>query len=233
MSFLREFAARAPGRPIGTMLWFEFAQTACGFMGAFLFGLRVRGKSNIPATGPIIFVGNHQSYLDPIFDAIATSARPPRPMARASLFRFPPLGWLLRSLGIVPVRMDGGAMTALRTAIDELAAGRTVLLFPEGTRSSDGEVAPFRAGLSLLVRRSDAVIIPIAIDGAFQMWPRQKSSPRLGGPVWIIVGEPISSALSKEWFAEDPDAALERIRTKVCELHSACRARVLSTKDDH
>lgn len=225
MTAYRELSSRAPGRPWASLAWYETARRICAMFGWLGFGLRVHGTEHIPATGAVIFVSNHQSFLDPILCGVATGARPSRPMARESLFRFPPMGWLLRSVGTVPVRMDGGAMAALRVALQELQAGRAVTLFPEGTRSADGTLAAFRPGMALLVRKGGAAIVPVAIDGAFQAWPKHRALPRICRPVCVEIGEPIPAEEAGTWFKEDADAALERVRERVAEALERARHR--------
>lgn len=218
MTAFAELPARAPGRPRVGLIWYECARRLSWLVARLCFGLRIRGAEHIPPAGPVVFVSNHQSFLDPVLCGVATGARPSRPMARESLFRFPPLGWLLRSLGVMPVRMDGGAMGALRAALEELGAGRAVTLFPEGTRSADGAVGEFRPGLSLLVRRGHAAIVPMAVAGAFEAWPRDRRLPRFRRPICIEIGEAWSAAEAGQRFAEDADGALADIRLRVSRL---------------
>ncbi|MDA0802378.1 MAG: lysophospholipid acyltransferase family protein [Planctomycetota bacterium] len=215
---------RAPGRPLAQLWWYETARRLCGVAGAMGFGLRVRGASNIPLQGPVVFVSNHQSFLDPMLCGVATGARPSRPMARESLFSFWPMGVLLKTLGIVPVNMDGGATAALRIAIEELRAGRSVTLFSEGTRSSDGELTEFRSGLALLVRLTGAPIVPMAIDGAFDAWPRHRLLPRLTGPICVEIGTVIRpEALVDE--APHHGKIVAIVRDRVAALITRARAR--------
>lgn len=207
--------ARAPGRKWSELAWYETARRGCALVGAAGFRLQVNGRENIPLSGPVIFASNHQSFLDPGLCGAATGWRPSRPMARESLFRVPLLGTLLRTLGTVPVNMEGGAVAALRCAMTELEAGRAVTLFPEGTRSRDGELGEFRPGLALLVRRCRAPVVPMAIDGSFEAWPRHRRLPRLGVPVVVEIGTPILASVDQPGDAVSKDI--------VTQVHAAVR----------
>ncbi len=224
MTAYGDLVSRAPGRKWAELAWYETARRACALVGATGFRLSVRGREHIPLSGPVIFASNHQSFLDPAFCGVATGWRPSRPMARESLFRIVPLGTLLRTLGTVPVNMEGGAVAALRSAMAELDAGRAVTLFPEGTRSRDGELGEFRPGLALLVRRCRAPVVPLAIDGSFDAWPRHRRLPRLGVPVVVEIGAPITAGVDESGAIQAANI-VEEVHSAVRDLLAQARAR--------
>jgi 1-acyl-sn-glycerol-3-phosphate acyltransferase len=94
-------------------------------------------------------------------------------MARKSLFRYPGIGWILRTVNSVPVDRDGGGAAGLKTVLDRLNAGGGIVLFPEGTRTKDGNLQPARSGVGLVVAKSAAPVVPIRVFGTFDAkWER-------------------------------------------------------------
>jgi len=110
-------------------------------------------------------------------------------LARETLFDFAPLGWLIRSLDAIPIDRDGLGLSGIKEALRRLKQGEMVLIFPEGTRTRDGEVGSFRPGFTALAARSGAWILPVAIEGAFDAWSRSKKLPSLG-TIHVIFGQP-------------------------------------------
>lgn len=208
-------ARRVPGRGPVAVAWFDLWESLFELLVRGLYRLRVDGKAHVPRTGPAIFVSNHQSFLDPVANGIAVQDRQFTAIARRSLFRFPPAGWLLRSWGAIAIDEKKGEAESLRAALAELAAGRCVLIYPEGTRSEDGRLKPFRRGFMLLQRKSGADVVPIAVAGSIDAWPKGRLLPGLTGRVQVKVGPPIPAS---ELAALGPDAGLERIRLEIARL---------------
>jgi 1-acyl-sn-glycerol-3-phosphate acyltransferase len=153
------------------------------------FRLKVHGAQHVPLSGPAILAVNHASYLDPPLVGIGLD-RDVSCLARASLFRFPLFGALLRSWQVVPVDLEGGVAAGLKTILDRLLAGGAVVLFPEGTRTRDGRLQKARSGIGLLVIKSNAPVIPVRIFGAFEAFGRHCWFPR-PKPVAIKYGNPV------------------------------------------
>ncbi len=171
--------------------WFGLARWACRVFCILFFRMHVYGKENIPAKGAFILVSNHQSYLDPIFCGIPLK-RHLYFLARDSLFTNWFFGKLISSVNTIPVKRGEADLTAMRKVIGKLKEGRAFCLFPEGTRTSDGKIAPFKSGVGLLCRRGAAAVVPAVIDGAFECWPRHKKifSP---GSISVCYGEVITA----------------------------------------
>jgi len=110
-------------------------------------------------------------------------------LARETLFCFAPLGWLIRTLDAIPIDRDGLGLNGIKESLRRLKRGEMVLIFPEGTRTRDGEIAPFRPGFTALAARSKAWILPVAIEGAFAAWPRSRKLPSLG-TIHVVFGKP-------------------------------------------
>jgi 1-acyl-sn-glycerol-3-phosphate acyltransferase len=164
---------------------------------ATYFRWRVCNPERVPLTGPVILASNHASFIDPPLVG-AGIKRDINYLARASLFRFPGIGMLLRSWQAVPVDRDGGGARGLKAILDRLRAGGAIILFPEGTRSPDGRLQPARSGVGLTVIKSDAPVIPVRVFGTYEAFGRHLQFPR---PHQIIVkyGKPMDfSALRAE-----------------------------------
>src|SRR5580704_7336553 len=105
-----------------------------------LFDFKVYGTENIPKTGGALLLANHQSYLDPVLVAVKLR-RPVSYMAKSELFENPALAWLIRTLHAFPVRQGEGDVGAVKECIRQLNAGRVLNIYPEGSRTEDGEIA--------------------------------------------------------------------------------------------
>jgi len=142
----------------------------------------------VPANGPAILAANHASFLDPPLIGSALT-RDIHYLARESLFKVPVLGMALKRLNCVPVdRESGGA--GLKIILERLLRGNAILLFPEGTRSLDGRLAPARPGIGLTVIKSAAVVVPLRVFGTFEAFGRHMRFPA-PYPVALKFGSPI------------------------------------------
>jgi len=136
-------------------------------------------------------------------------------VARETLFHIPFLGWLIRSLDAIPLDRDGMGLNGLKESLRRLKRGEMVLIFPEGTRSGDGEIAAFRPGFTALAVRSKAAILPVAIEGAFAAWPRSQKFPGLS-TIHVFFGEPISPDEVARYEERELAAEVER-RVRICQ----------------
>lgn len=161
------------------------------------FRTRARGMEHVPAQGPVILAANHASFLDPPLVG-AFLPRDIHYLARESLFRFPLFGAVLRSVNVVPVDRDGSGAAGLRRILNRLLGGAGIVLFPEGTRTRDGRLQPARGGVSLLVLKSAAPVVPVRIFGSFEAYGRHHWFPR-PKPLAVIFGAPLDfEALRQE-----------------------------------
>ena len=153
------------------------------------FQWRVLHARRVPAVGPVILAANHASFADPPLLGCAVE-RTMNFLARNTLFRTPGFGWYLRQLNSVPVDRGGGGGAGLKAILDRLHAGGCILLFPEGTRSRDGQLQTAKSGIGLTVIKSVAPVVPIRLFGTFEAFGRRRWFPR-PLPVTIKFGRPL------------------------------------------
>ena len=147
------------------------------FLFLLVFRCRYFNGERVPKTGGCILAANHCSYLDP--PLVGSGVRRQVGMlARKSLFRFPVFGAILRSWDAVPVDPKGGSAAGLKGILDRVADDGAVLIFPEGTRSPDGNLLPARSGLGLMVVKTEAPVVPVRIWGTHEAYGRNSRVPK-------------------------------------------------------
>ncbi len=144
---------------------------------ATYFRWRVLHPERVPMSGPVILASNHASFLDPPLVGSGVK-RALNYLARDTLFRYPGVGALLRSVQAVPVDRDGAGASGLKAILERLLAGGAIVLFPEGTRTRDGRLQPARSGIGLIVIKSNAPVVPVRIWGTFEACGRHVRFPR-------------------------------------------------------
>jgi len=167
---------------------YKVSQFFAWFLFVFFFSFRCFGRKRIPKKGGVIIACSHQSYMDPIVIGFSCP-RPVRYLARSSLFGNKLFAALIRSYGAFELERGEADVAAIRKCTEFLRKGEPVLLFPEGTRTTDGEIGPLLPGLFLISRRARVPIVPAVIEGMFEAYPRGRLFPR-PHPVRIFYGEP-------------------------------------------
>lgn len=157
----------------------DLARPVVGALARLYFGVEFRGVEHIPATGPILITPNHQTYADPPLVTLPIR-RPVFYMAWRRLFEVPGFGWLIRRLRAFPVDIDSADARAARAAARLLQAGHAVMIFPEGGRSPNGAVRPFRPGAFRLAVTLGVPILPVSLAGGHACWPPGRILPRPG-----------------------------------------------------
>jgi len=153
------------------------------------FRMKAFGRENFPKDGPVIVAPNHASFLDPV--AVGISApRVLNYMARDTLFRFRPFGKLLSMVNVFPLKREKGDVNAFRKALEQLKENKAILVFPEGTRSRDGNLQRPKDGIGFLSAMSGASIVPCYVKGSFKALPRGASFPRFED-VTVYFGKPV------------------------------------------
>ncbi|GAA1998454.1 lysophospholipid acyltransferase family protein [Nakamurella flavida] len=159
-----------------------------------------RGTEKLVRGGPMLVVGNHISHLDPVFDAtmIRRAGRLPHILAKASLWKLPVVGNVMRGTQQIPVDRGGGAgQASLTAATRSLADGQVLLIYPEGTITRDPDRWPMRPrpGVAALALSGDFPVVPIAHWGTHQVYdsyaPTRKFRPWPRKTVTIAIGDPV------------------------------------------
>ncbi|MHA3775591.1 lysophospholipid acyltransferase family protein [Verrucomicrobiota bacterium sgz303538] len=152
------------------------------------FSFRVVNQERIIEEGGALLAMNHQSYLDPPLAGIACK-REIHYLARKTLMNWPILGPLFPKLNVVPVDQERADMSALKAIIRIVKAGECTVIFPEGSRTLDGNLQPAQPGLGLVIAKTHAPVVPMRIFGAYEAFPRG-GKPRMH-PITLVVGEPM------------------------------------------
>lgn len=157
---------------------------------ATYFRWHVFNPERVPVRGPVILASNHASHLDPPLVG-AGLPRALNYLARESLFNLPIGGWALRNVNAVPVDRDGAGAAGLRAIFNRLRQGGAIVLFPEGTRTRDGELQSARSGVGLVVIKSTAPVVPVRVFGTYDAWNRHMKMP-LPRRVSVKYGHPMT-----------------------------------------
>ena len=187
--------------------------------GRLFFRLRIIHRERMIQSGPVILAMNHQSYLDPPL-AGTTCDRAIYFLARRTLLDVPLLRWLLPRLNVIPVNQEGVDRIAIKALIRVLQAGNAVLVFPEGSRTLDGNLQAAEPGLGLVIAKTLAPVVPMRIFGAREALPRGGGRLRFV-PITILIGEPILfSAADLEPAGKKVYAQLsDRVMKAIAALH--------------
>jgi 1-acyl-sn-glycerol-3-phosphate acyltransferase len=162
------------------------------------FSMRVEGSGHVPKKGGFIIVCNHQSALDPAMIALAVG-REVRYLARTTLFSPKPFGWFIEAFGAMRLNHTMSGTEGLKMGLDMIKRGYGVVIYPEGRRTPDGPVYPFKPGVIILIRRGQVPVLPMAVAGAFECLPIHRWFPRpspmflapLPGTLSCVIGKPI------------------------------------------
>ncbi|MBS3821277.1 MAG: 1-acyl-sn-glycerol-3-phosphate acyltransferase [Planctomycetes bacterium] len=202
-------------------LYYRFMRRGCHALCTTLWNTRVYNRHLEPPTGGVVYVSNHQSFLDPVLATMALR-RPGNYMARDSLFRNPLFCNLIDSLNAFPIRRGAADLAALKEAMRRLKGGRTLVIFPEGTRTKDGTINPFLPGVAILSQRAAEWTVPVVIDGAFDAWPRSQALPR-PGRIAVQYGQPVHQSDARKL---DAQAFVDNLRHKMIDIQTDIRRRI-------
>ncbi|MFM7321835.1 MAG: lysophospholipid acyltransferase family protein [Armatimonadota bacterium] len=152
-------------------------------------GLAIAGDHRVPKTGAVLYVSNHASFLDPVAIGVASPRRVVF-MAKAELFKHRILAWLLDGVDTFPVRRGEPDRAAFKTTLDMLADGRAVCIFPEGTRSPDGNLMAAEQGAAVFALKTGCPVVPVYVDGSHRVWGAGKGLRR--GRIAVHYGDPFT-----------------------------------------
>lgn len=173
--------------------------------------VRIEGLENILPEKPQIFVSNHQGY----FDIFALSGYLPvqiRWVAKSTLFKIPFMGWAMTASGYIPVERGDRkkAYEAFNKTLEKLKEGSSIIIFPEGTRSEDGEIGPFKKGSNLIASRSKCPMAPVTIIGSGKII-KKGSAVITPGSVRIVISPLVKPRSNKK----ENEEVLESIRETI------------------
>lgn len=206
-------------RSLAKRIWYEYLHIVLRLVTTLVFHIRCTGRHLVPRTGGALILSNHQSHLDPVLIGVACDRRL-NYLARETLFRFAPFRLLIESLDAIPIDREGLGLSGLKETLRRLKREEMVLLFPEGTRSRDGEMASLKPGFSALARRAGVPLVPVGIDGAFQAWPRWQRVPGLA-TIHVVFGPPLLPSEIREY---DERSLVEEIERRIRDCHLRARA---------
>lgn len=165
----------------------------------------VLGQEHLPRNGAFLVAANHASFIDPpVIGSVV-----PRQIcffARKTLWKPGLASWWLDAVGTIPVDRDGGQdVSALKRVLRSLKDNKGLILFPEGTRSPNGQLQSPKSGVGFIVVKSQVPVVPVRIFGSFEAFGRGMKLPRLGTRISVVFGPPILPAVY-----DDPSAGKER-----------------------
>lgn len=206
-------------RSLANRTWQAFLRFAAQLTAVELLKIRAFHRERMPLAGGALVLSNHQSNLDPPLIGLACQRRL-NYLARTTLFSSRAFRLLVAALDAIPIDREGTGLGGLKETLKRIKRGECVLVFPEGTRTPDGEVHAIKPGFCAIARRGGVPLVPVALDGAYDAWPRQRNLPR---PAVIHVhwGQPISPAEVAS-MTDDELVALVELRIRAC--HAAARA---------
>ncbi len=139
------------------------------FLMRVLFRIEHRGTENIPPDGPLLIIANHSTYFDPFWVSVRIY-RAVRFMAWDKIFEFPLAGTIFRWLGAFPVSLEKPESGAYKNCLRVLRRNEALVIFPEGGRSRDGSLLPFKEGAAHLALKTGATVLPVVIHGGARVW---------------------------------------------------------------
>jgi 1-acyl-sn-glycerol-3-phosphate acyltransferase len=215
----QEDEAALPSRPPHVMSpsW-KFTQAVCRIVTTLAFDLKASGTEYMPPTGGVLIVSNHQSYLDPVLIAVKLK-RPMSYMAKSELFKNPAFAKLIRELNAFPIHRGKGDKGAIEETVRRLKAGYLLNIFPEGTRTPDGQIQPMQRGVALVVRRANVPIVPAVLEGSFRSWSGGRKIPRAAF-IRVAYGPPFDATGMK------PDAIMQWMETTLRTMHAELCAKM-------
>ena len=181
------------------------------------FNLHVSGVERLPQSGPYIISSNHESYLDPV---VLASVLPPPvfdkvfAVGTSEIFGQGFMLKLARSLRVVVVDPDANLIPAMRAGAFGLRQGRPLILYPEGERSIDGTPKTFKKGAAILSIHLQVPIVPVAIEGFYEVWPRNKAFQGFK-PLKMIFGDPILPPPESEASEETYERLTGELKSRV------------------
>lgn len=197
--------------------FYRLMQAICRPGTTLLFDLKTYGIENVPASGPVLMAANHQSYLDPVLLGVHLR-RPVSFLSKSELFTNRYFGGFITRLHAYPVKQGSADVGAIKETVRRLHEGSILNIFPEGTRTETGELQPLERGIALIIRRADVPVVPVAIHGSFEAWPKDKSIFH-SHPIRMIYGKPMNlSHLKGDEIIQTLHDAMQSLLTQLKQM---------------
>jgi 1-acyl-sn-glycerol-3-phosphate acyltransferase len=208
-------------------MYYRFWWWVVRFILLLMYRVRVHDERYVPMTGGAMLLANHQSHVDP--PAIGSVVRRHTNfLARKTLFKGP-LNWHISMLDAIPLDQEGIGLSGIKETLKRLRNGEAIVIFPEGSRSWDGEMQPLLPGFCAIARRCRVPMVPVGIAGAYEAWRRGTPFPKLTGVIHIQFGRPLMPAESAKYNDIELMAEIDR-RIRACfEQARSKRRRAMST----
>jgi 1-acyl-sn-glycerol-3-phosphate acyltransferase len=188
---------------------YDIVRTLANWYFSSFYDYTQSGMANVPRNGPVIFAANHVSFYDP--PAIgACLDRRINYFARDTLFKGL-FGKGLVEIGTIPVARENAEVKSLKAIFKSLKAGGAVAIYPEGTRSPDGQLMEPKPGAGMIACKSKATVIPTRLFGTYEVFGRSDKTPRVGGHIHIVYDRPMSTE-EIDPGKDHPDRYLEASR---------------------
>jgi long-chain acyl-CoA synthetase len=183
--------------------------------------LSARGLENLPRTGAFILAPNHESHLDSFFVASLLPSKIQRNMVvigKQEHFASPVSRFLARLGHVVPVNRENVSVSTLAVGAQVLKQGHVLLVHPEGTRSSDGRLLPFKNGVAILANHLRCPVVPVYIEGAHEFWPKDSARPRSWSRITVTFGRPLPPVAADEDAFEGAAHLTRRLQEEVASM---------------
>jgi 1-acyl-sn-glycerol-3-phosphate acyltransferase len=197
------------------LLWYRTVYALVGLLLRFWVRCyQATGSQHVPRSGGAFLIANHSTGMDPLLIGYAVKQRVLRGPGKVELFVNPVFSYLMRALGIFPLRQDGADAAGVRTMVDLYRHGGIVVVYPEGGRSATGQIKSFNPGFTRLAIKLKAPVIPAAVAGGRDLLPIGARIPRPRTPVAVIIGEQLDLS---EFYGQPLTPELIRQATDVLE----------------
>ena len=199
-------------------LFYRFLRILARMLFTLLFRMRFEGRHHLRADGGAMLLSTHQSVMDPVLVGLLDNHFVSY-LARHTLFRSRLFAFLIRVLNAIEIDRERGGLSGLREMLRRLKENDRVLLFPEGTRTTDGEIGLLKPGFIPIARRSKVPLIPIALAGAYECVPKGSKLFRIL-PLAACVGPPITADAYDQWTDEQ---LLSELTARMHSLHTRAK----------
>jgi 1-acyl-sn-glycerol-3-phosphate acyltransferase len=180
----------------------------------FIYGISVNvfGAENIILGTGKVYISNHASYLD-IFVQLAKIPDNVRMIYKKEINRVPLLGWAMLAAGFISIdrKNTRKAMSQLDKAAEKIKKGLSIVIYPEGTRTRDGNVGEFKRGMFYLAEKSEADIIPVSLSNSFQLMPGGSAKVK-PGTINMVIGKPLKYKKDKQFLNEIRDIVIKNLK---------------------